>query len=364
MEKEEYRTYFGNSGFQQIIERSRLSAEEFVNFLSDYEFREFNKELGKWLELKEISEEEFKRTFMDLSSNIEDKEEREKRRDGWRRNVANWLKGDRMPDRSNLFLICLALNLSLKEAEEFLTKAAQENWLHFNEASELIFFYCLKNKIKIIDYIKLLVNYKILICDTTGISDTSNYTMRNAKEIPNIESENDLDNFLNQNAEYFNQISVTRLNIFKDMIDKIRPDGFPDDTKESFETIKEEEFQLSVPLNRKTSELTPFQRNIKKYWPNSTSIDDMYNGRENASRTALIIAFLAANPDACESQDIERIRDEIDDMLSECNMPLLDPRREKDAIILKALLSMDEEAFIHEEISKIINVIFKRPQKI
>lgn len=141
------------------------------------------------------------------------------------RNLKSWYTDNIMPERTskNPFYLCFAFRLSVDEANEFLRKICLFRGFDCHNINEIVYFYALKNGMdfhkatEILSKVESEKLKKIKIVYTNDIVNTDLIV----RDIEEIETEDELIDYLNQNIYKFQKNNVTAYELIQREWEKI-----------------------------------------------------------------------------------------------------------------------------------------------
>ena len=136
----------------------------------------------------------------------------------------------------------------------------------------------------------------------------------------------------------------------------------------SMDAIMELYFSMHMPSSRSKCGYSVVQRLIKTNWPNTTALKNIRSRKLDVPRKLLLLLYVITenviDSEYCETdEDYLSPREHLDDhwfalnaILTDCGMPLLDPRNATDWLILYAVTATDES--MSERMEKVIEHMF------
>jgi len=249
--------------------------------------------------------------------------------DSIRKNVSNWFADKNLPQREQLFQICFALELDPERANTLIAYASDVG-IHYRNPEEVIYAYCLKYGKTYADAVRLCGELLPLCGDYKNPKasvDNVRYTRIMKQEVNgNIKTEEELADFIRDNAAHFGEMHVAAYRDFLKMLSYLQdPDKDYSDTyydymkkhkdeysdkeleelrrhedgltSKSVEQVVEEFMQMHVPENtsknkKSKRDYTYLQKAIKKNWPSENILYKMKNRDIDVSRKVMLILFL------------------------------------------------------------------------
>lgn len=309
-----------------------------------------------------------------------------------RSDARRWVKDEVNCKRHKLFQISFALEMSIEETNMFLTKILCEQEYNFRNEEEIIYYFCRKNNLSYAKAESLIETVKAI--DDNKKSEEDIYTKHFKKEVENINSEEELLNYIKENKHNFKGFSRTARNKFIEALNTaIELQGIID-RDENMNRDKLEKAMLSgIPREGKSygaefqsiknSEIKDILENITK----RDKMDAIIKGKRAVTRKDLIFmnffnrAVLTSGDDnimhhgtygeeakyyfnKAEQEPIENMklfREEMDDILREAAMGKLYVPNRFDNFILLSLCydnpleyftDLIEESFYEEELKE------------
>lgn len=358
-------------------------AENNVNFLMQVD--RTPSEIVSFLK-KEVHVQDFTHIMDQLYPN-EDLKERlveglvkhgEENRSSVMKKVQNWLSNKNVPQsREVLYQICYILNFTELEAS-LLLGACSDTGIHYRDYSELIYAYGLRMKIDYLEIVKLKeeIEKKLELKEIhNNDSDIKVFTKTIYDEFLEVNSIDDLYEFLENHKEELGEYHNTAYLKFRELIDNLKkPVSREDEGEYSVNDIMDYYLRMNTPNNKKTSGYSILQKTIKKYWPNSTMITNIYLRKEDVSRKVLLLLYLVTemmDEIVCddetyylweEEEDVDLLLEErfyrMNLLLNDYGMNRLNPCNPFDYIVLYAM-KVDEEGGMSEKVSEIMAQIFE-----
>ena len=136
----------------------------------------------------------------------------------------------------------------------------------------------------------------------------------------------------------------------------------------SMQAVMDLYLRMQMPTGRSKADLGVVQRMIKINWPNVTALKNIRNRRADVPRKLLLLFYIITENVVDEEysemdEDYLTPSQRLDDhwyainaMLTDCGMPLLDPRNAFDWLVLYAVTA-DEES-MSERMEAVISQLF------
>jgi len=287
-----------------------------------------------------------------------------------RRKVRNWMSGKNMPtEREDVFQICFALKLGLDQSGRLLNLLTDQG-IHYRNAKEMIYAYCLKNELGY-GYAQQLVDQYF---GSKNHKNTHREPVTRVIEqgFAPIREKEDLFTFMMQNQSVMGSTHNTAYAYFCKMLALLTCEEMEGESQYSMEYVANTYLRLNVPQEKKTGRYTDTQKMVKKYWPGARSIKAMKSRSEDVTRKTLLLMYLVTGG-VWESE-----YDELDEsyiqpkeflethcrrmnrMLMECGMRRIDPRNVFDYLVLYCLRPEDE-MFMSDRMAQLAAELFREP---
>lgn len=289
--------------------------------------------------------------------------------------VRGWISGKTEPkDRETLLQLCFALGLNEEDAQSFLCRTSDCGF-HYRDPRELTYSFALRTGMSYHEALELYSSLPPL----PDVDPTETvYTEALYNEFYNIRTRNEFLSFYRDNLSNFGKLHNTAYMYFRAFTDCLRdPDagraellgtGTVRSRRLSLEEMTSEYLRMELPSEAPCS--TYLRRMIKKYWPSSTSIKNMYSRREDITRKVLILLYVITEgiapdvnydfvfeDDLSPEESFEEHYDKLCIMLTDCGMALPDPRNIFDWAVLRSLRK-DNHDDIGSELKDLLNRIF------
>lgn len=295
------------------------------------------------------------------------------------RKIRNWVYGRNLPgNREELFKICFALELDEKKSGYILGTTA-ENTIHYRNPKELIYAYCLNNRIdypQAVELVKKLwkedLPSETLECKeyvrNTGRSEKRGVMTASIRnEFKRVKSESQLEQLLKERREDFGFHHNTAYRKFRKMLDFLvfppnGADNLPEERDYSVERVVREYLRMGMPYDRNSGQNTRLQKEIKRHWPTEKTITGMCNRTVDVNRKTLLLLYVAtegmeeADEELAESAG-EHYR-KIDIMLADCGMAQLNIHSPFDYLVLQAVRRQNENDYMSLRLEWMIRKLF------
>lgn len=350
---EQYETKISKRNLEEMKNRNRTPAE-IVEFLENGAvYRSFADVLREVYPGEDLAE----RLKTELTK-MAGKEVSKKEEEALRKNIANWMKGNNVPQsREQLFKLCFALGLSEAASNRVLARAS-ETGIHYRNPEELVYAYALrkelsyakalelkskmaqiyepavkeaekqrtkewKDKEKIYKEKRAAARKKFRENRKKGIWTESYIGLMEEDSVPSflteqvihrfasVDSEEDLRRFFAETSRDLGNMHESAYEKFwKLLLELEEPDDMilsskdEDSEKYSLERIAEVYFRMNVPVGKKTKNYDYLQKAIKKNWPGASELQKMKSRKLDVSRKALLLLFLITE-DFLQSEDLQ-----------------------------------------------------------
>lgn len=290
------------------------------------------------------------------------------------RKVRGWFNNEeRNIKKKDAMELCFVLDLSLEEADMFLTLVSEEG-IHWRDPEELVYAFALKNKMT---YIAAKTLYEEISAELEDIEESESFRTVNVKEkVITLTSIEDLKAYIKQMKTMLGRYHNTAYSFFMRYMgilenppsmreriysetDSISKTEMPDDKRMPAYEIAERYLNSSIipKFEKKSgttvSSLSLVERNLRLNWPDEVIISKIKNREIDVSRKILILLFLATDGGEYmidegyieEAEDMEEDDFKEEDvfadtqrrlavMLEDCGFAPLDPRVPFDWMIL------------------------------
>ena len=316
------------------------------------------------------------------------------------RKVRNWLNGKTLSvSKQDAYIISRILSLSLEQTDEFLGYAAGEG-IHWRNPEDLVWCYSILHSLSPARTEHLMERAKAAVSPdgNPGKQASDSYTADIREKLQPVlyRDEDALLDFLKEESRRLGNLHNTAYHLFTQYMDLLKK-GYSDDGVEALfkEMTREEKKKAQIPVDgdigphkaepitvrdiletylyrklipvqargsaRAADTFSPIQRSIRQNWPDEFSLSKMEARKQDVSRKALILLFLATDgtdsdysdgyEDPEDYEDYEDLASPDEEflsiytrlnlMLTGCGFPRLDPRNPFDWIILFAISSGD-----------------------
>lgn len=290
--------------------------------------------------------------------------------------VKNWMQDKNAPKtRAQLFQICFALGFEEAQTNALLGMC-DDAGIHYRNPEELVYAYGLRTGMRHGETIALIQEIQTTY-PLPKVSTAACFTKVIFDEFSSVYTLEGLHEFFQAHIHQLGTYHYTAYIEYKKMLDTlISPDSSFEETGEayekespySWERVMEVYLQFHMPNSKKTSNYDHLQKIMKKYWPNSKTISNMYHQKESVSRKALLLLYLVTQEmDEAQYQNECDFMDEEDDadahleeriykmnlLLNQFGMNRLDPCNPFDYVVLYAMKASEDE-----EMSQRMSAVF------
>lgn len=287
--------------------------------------------------------------------------------------VRNWLSGQNRPtNREDIFRIAFALDLSEGQLN-FLLGLCTDYGIHYREGRDVVYAWFLRmgygysDARTFFDALPPTPRF-----DRVPESSTSHLTheLQNAFQL--IQTTEELRECYIANLDKFGMLHMRAFSYVEKYLDQlIHPAAAWGGLREpdySLEAVMEQYFSLHMPSGKNLSGYSVVQKLLKHNWPNATSLKNIRARREDVPRKLLLLLYVVTenvvdgNYNELD-EDYITIQEKLEDhwwtlnaILTDCGMPLLDPRNPSDWLVLYAISAEDEP--MSERMEQVIEHMF------
>ena len=142
--------------------------------------------------------------------------------------LENYFSGETRPDtkkanRTNVFKLCFAMELSLEETNDFFTKIYLDRTFNVKNVHELVYYFCIKNNKSYTDATRLIEQAEKIIDDKSPKNtDSQVYTSSIREETDFFTTEEELMRYIRDNKDSFNRYNVTAVEEFNKLLNRIQ----------------------------------------------------------------------------------------------------------------------------------------------
>ena len=293
--------------------------------------------------------------------------------DSVRRKIRNWLSGSNVPgNREDIFHIGFALSLSEGQIDQLLGFATDAG-IHYRNGRDVVFTWFLRHNgtwAQACAFYDALPPVPNLSAVPKG--DPACVTRELHLASHNIQTAEELRTFYLANLQQFGLLHLRSYTYFEKYMSLLMRPESPASREEpnySIETIMSLYMSLHMPSGRDRSVYSAVQKLIKSNWPNATMLKNIMGHRIDVPRKLLLLLYVitensSAEDGYCEAdEDYLTIQDRLEDhicmlnaILSDCGLPLMDPRNAYDWVVLYALTANEQS--MSEQMEKVIEVLY------
>lgn len=289
------------------------------------------------------------------------------------RKIRNWLSGQSHPTkREDIFRIAFALDLSEAQAS-LLLGLCTDYGIHYRNGRDVVYAWFLRTDR---GYAEAKEFFETLPPvprpDAVPDNPPSHLTQNIQNEFLRVHTLEELRTCYLANLRNFGYLHLRAYTYFKRYLDQlIHPSpawGHAEEPDYSMEAVMQLYLSLRVPSGKDLSGYNLVQKLIKRNWPNTTSLKNIYNRKEDVPRKLLLLLYVITEnlmDDDYTSQynEYASIEAKMDDhwwtlnaILTDCGMPLMDPRNATDWLVLYAITATDEP--MSERMEQVIAELF------
>lgn len=306
-------------------------------------------------------------------------------KDAAAKKVGNWMRDKNLPgNREELFKICFALGFDLEKTEHLLGTTA-ESGIHYRNPKELIYAFCIRKGYGYPQAKEMAerlweeplpsgtLEYRASVRKSRQADDMGQMTYSIRDQFRRVDTERELEEFLAEYKMCFGFHHNTAYHKFVKMLEYLMAvpdehDGLPSEKKYSVERVVEEYLRMGMPYRRNVSGQSKIQREIKRHWPTSKTVNEMYTRKIDVDRKTLLLLYLATEGmEAAENADraerMEEHRRRLDLMMAECGMAALSLHSPFDYLVLQAIRAEGEEDFMSLRMEWMLRGLFSEKKK-
>lgn len=292
------------------------------------------------------------------------------------RTVRNWLTGRNRPSsRLDLYHIGFALQLSEVEVD-YLLGFCTGYGIHYRESLDLVYSWFLRHGRRYVEaeaFFRSLPPQPSLTALPPACETGMQLTQQLRQEFMSVRTEAELEAYYLQNLENFGTLHLRAWHYFRRYMDQlIHPSaafGTEQESDYSLEAVMERYLSLHMPSGSSRRNYSVVQKLIKNNWPSTTRLKNIRQHREDVPRKLLLLLYVVTENllgDEYNEMDEEYITVEerledhwygLNAILTDCGMPLLDPRAPFDWLVLYALAADDEP--MSERMEQVIAILFE-----
>lgn len=289
------------------------------------------------------------------------------------RNVRNWLAGRSQPaSREMVFIIAFALELSEEQAG-FLLGLCTGYGIHYRDGRDVVYAWFLRNRMRYVaarDFFASLPEAPRYKLPPDGASPHLSRELQNI--FLYVRTPEELRRAYLDNLDSFGVLHARAYHYFSRYFDLlIQPDPARTEGHEqdySVEAVARLYLTLRMPSSRSRRGYNAVQKLLKRDWPNATSLKNIRSRREDVPRKLLLLLYvITENVIDGEYSELDEeyltVEDRLEDhwwalnaMLTDCGMPLMDPRNASDWLVLYAVTAVDEP--MSQRMEEVIEYMF------
>lgn len=289
------------------------------------------------------------------------------------RKVRNWLSGQNKPtNREDIFHI--AFSLSFTEAQaSYLLGLCTDYGIHYREGRDVVYAWFLRTGRSYTEARDFFLTLPPISRPTEIPQNVSSHlTHELHNDFLRVQTTDALRECYLANLDHFGSLHLRAYSYFQRYLDQlIHPAPTWDGAKEpdySIEAVMSQYFSLQMPSGKDRRGYSIVQKLVKHNWPNTTALKNIRNHREDVPRKLLLLLYVITenimddNYNELDEDYIsleERIEDHwysLNAILTDCGMPLLDPRNPTDWLVLYAITADDEP--MSERMEQVIEHMF------
>lgn len=273
--------------------------------------------------------------------------------------VRNWISDRNIPtSREDVFQIAFALELTESQTSHLLGLCSDFG-IHYRNGREVVYAWFLRMGLP---YSEARAFYESLppVPETESAPDRagSHLTRELHGDFMRVHSKEDLRLCYIENLNNFGHLHTRAYHYFNKYLDQlIHPASAWGNTYEpdySMEAVMQQYLSLHMPSGKDRSGYTVVQKLIKHNWPNTTALKNIRNRKKDVPRKLLLLLYVITENIMDEGysemdEEYVTLEEKVEDhwwslnaLLTDCGMPLLDPRNPTDWLVLYAISADDE----------------------
>lgn len=289
------------------------------------------------------------------------------------KNVRNWLSGRSQPtSRETIFHIAFALSLSEQQAS-YLLGLCTDYAIHYRDGRESVYAWFLRTGRS---YAEARAFYEALPpaprLDSLPVNSGSHLTRDLQNEFLRVQTIDDLRACYLRNLENFGALHLRAYTYFskylKLLVQPVSPVGIREPDY-SMEAVMSQYLSLKMPSGKDRGGYSVVQKLIKRNWPNATALKNIRQRKEDVPRKLLLLLYIItenvvdgeySERDEDYVSPKERLEDHwycLNAILSDCGMPLMDPRNATDWLVLYAISAGDDQP-MSERMEQVIEALY------
>lgn len=289
------------------------------------------------------------------------------------RSVYNWVAGKATPsDREDVFHIAFALGLTEPQLDSLLG-VCFDYGLHYREGRDVVYAWFLRQGAAYQEarsFFEGLPPAPRYAQSPSQPRTSLTHEIRNAFLQPTTTEE--LRACYLANLPNFGRLHTRAYYYFDRYLSQLMSPAPGWERDFSIEEVMQQYLSLHMPTGRSRAGYSVVQRLIKQNWPNATALKNIRLHKADVPRKVLLLLYVATeNVIGGEYSELdeeyitaqERLEDHwvsLNVLLSDCGMPLLDPRAPTDWLVLYALTA--EEESMSQRMEKVIDELFLSSQ--
>ncbi len=299
---------------------------------------------------------------------------REGRPDSIAKNVRNWVTGRSQPtSREDIFHIAFALSLSEQQAG-YLLGLCTDYTIHYRDERETVYAWFLRTGRR---YCEARAFFESLPpasqLNSLPDGDGAHLTRDMQNEFLRVQTLDDLRECCLRNLENFGALHLRAYTYFRKYLNQlVKPSPTVDGIQEpdySMEAVMAKYLSLKMPSGKDRGGYSVVQKLIKRNWPNTTALKNIRLRREDVPRKLLLLLYvITENVVDGEYHELdedyisprERLEDHwycLNAILSDCGMPLMDPRNATDWLVLYAITAGEDQP-MSERMEQVIEALY------
>lgn len=289
------------------------------------------------------------------------------------RRIRNWLSGSNQPsNREDIFRIAFALDLTEQQAS-YLLGICTGYGIHYREGRDVIYSWFLRTDHGYSEAQEFFASLPpIPRFEQVPLNSSTHITRELQNMFAHVQTLDELRECYLENLENFGMLHMRAYSYFERYLDQlIHPASTLGSTIEpdySLEAVMDLYLSLKMPSGKNRSGYTVTQKLIKQNWPNTTALKNIRLHKEDVSRKLLLLLYVITENVMDEEyseldEEYVTLQERVEDhwwtlnaILTDCGMPLLDPRNATDWLVLYAITATDEP--MSERIQQVIEYIF------
>lgn len=293
------------------------------------------------------------------------------------RKIRNWISGRNHPaSRDDLFRIAFALGLSEQQLN-YLLGLCTDYGIQYRDSNEIILAWFLRNGYSYPEAEKFCSTLPpIQALNLARTKRTSQLTHEMRAEFQSVQTLTDLRSCYIKNLHHFGNMHLRAYYYFNTYLNQlIHPTPFwnseASEPDYSLDAVMDIYLSFRVPSGKKRTNYTVVQKLLKQNWPNTTSIKNIRNHKEDVPRKLLLLLYVVTENETTNTdfyseldEDYMTLEDRVEDhwwtlnaILEDCGMAPLDPRNAMDWLILYAISANPEEP-MSERLEQVLSYVF------